>query len=213
MPWAGYDANTQGSQGDSTVRDHSTLTNLDRERNHRALARNSMESLPPRDLLAEADELDVSLRLLVEDKAARDFRRMPEDLLDNAIAYEAQRLEEATIQLERLNRTQRMIDLTGMDAATAFAPRWESVRALDLIEALQTLGVPLRQRGNEWWAPCPLHDEKTPSFSAYRPKQVWHCFSCGHGGDLIDFIVHRQHVSKVEALRFAETFLLGGVAA
>jgi hypothetical protein len=172
-----------------------------------------MEALSPRDLLAESDEIELNLCLLLGDKAARDFWRMPEPLLNNAIAYEAKRLEEVTIQLERLNRAKRLINLTGMDAATAFAPRWEAVRAIDLIGALQTFGVPLTQRRDEWWAPCPLHEDKTPSFSANRTKQVWHCFSCGKGGDLIDFITFRHHLSKVEALRFAETVLLGEVAA
>jgi hypothetical protein len=195
------------------VGDHTIVTHYDIERAHRLWVRLSMESLTPHDLLAELNERDRRLRLLLADKAARDFRRLPEDVLDNAIAYEAQRLEEAIIQLERLNRAQRLTNLTGIDAATAFAPRWEAVRRLDLIDALQSLGVPLVRRRNEWWACCPLHEEKTPSFSANQEKQVWHCFSCGKGGDLIDFIVHRQHVSKVEALRFAEAFLMGGMAA
>lgn len=201
--------------GENTI--HGTvrgaLTDVERERCHHALVRANMEALAPFDLLAECDEIELSLQLLLADEAARDFSRIPEILLNNAIAYEAQRLREVIIQIERLTRARRLRNLTGVDAATAFAPRWEAVRALDLIEALQTLGVSFTQRGDEWWSCCPLHEEGTPSFSANRTKQVWHCFSCCKGGDLIDFISFREHCSKVEALRFAEVMLLGKVAA
>jgi DNA primase len=46
---------------------------------------------------------------------------------------------------------------------------------------------------------CPFHDEKTPSFNVTPGKELWHCFSCGAGGDVIKF------VQDIEHLTFAET--------
>lgn len=46
---------------------------------------------------------------------------------------------------------------------------------------------------------CPFHDEKTPSFHITLGANLWHCFGCGEGGDLIDF------VQRIEGLTFLET--------
>lgn len=46
---------------------------------------------------------------------------------------------------------------------------------------------------------CPFHDEKTPSFSVTLGVNLWHCFGCGEGGDVIDF------VRRIEGLDFPET--------
>jgi DNA primase len=46
---------------------------------------------------------------------------------------------------------------------------------------------------------CPFHDEKTPSFNVTPGKELFHCFSCGAGGDVIKF------VQDIEHLTFAET--------
>ena len=45
----------------------------------------------------------------------------------------------------------------------------------------------LRRRGRAWVGCCPLHREKTPSFTVDAEKQLWHCFGCGKGGDVLAF--------------------------
>ncbi len=45
---------------------------------------------------------------------------------------------------------------------------------------------------------CPFHDERTPSFNVTPGKELYHCFSCGEGGDVIKFIM------KLESLQFGE---------
>lgn len=48
---------------------------------------------------------------------------------------------------------------------------------------------------------CPFHQEKTPSFHVSRDRQMYHCFGCGKGGDLISFLCEHEGLSFVEALR------------
>lgn len=61
--------------------------------------------------------------------------------------------------------------------------------------------VHLIKKGNDYWACCPFHSEKTPSFHVNPQKQIYKCFGCGEGGNAIQFI------SKVENLSFYDTVL------
>lgn len=47
---------------------------------------------------------------------------------------------------------------------------------------------------------CPFHAEKTPSLHISQEKQIWHCFGCGKGGDVISFVMEMQGVDFREAL-------------
>nr|WP_278459688.1 DNA primase [Thermobifida fusca]PZN60719.1 MAG: DNA primase [Thermobifida fusca] len=47
---------------------------------------------------------------------------------------------------------------------------------------------------------CPFHDEKTPSFNVTPARNLWYCFGCGEGGDVISFIQKIEHLSFVEAV-------------
>ncbi|MCD8266600.1 MAG: DUF6371 domain-containing protein [Prevotellaceae bacterium] len=49
--------------------------------------------------------------------------------------------------------------------------------------------VELRQKGREWLGLCPFHDDRHPSLSVNPQKQVYKCFSCGVGGDAVDFLM------------------------
>lgn len=60
--------------------------------------------------------------------------------------------------------------------------------------------IPLKQRGREFLACCPFHNEKTPSFKINSEKQIYHCFGCGAGGNAISFLMEHQHLSFVEAV-------------
>ena len=58
--------------------------------------------------------------------------------------------------------------------------------------------VELKRMGKNYKGLCPFHNEKTPSFMVSEDKQLYHCFGCGEGGDVINFIM------KVENLDFAD---------
>jgi DNA primase len=47
---------------------------------------------------------------------------------------------------------------------------------------------------------CPFHDEKTPSFNVNPTRGYFHCFGCGEGGDVIDFVMKTDHLSFTEAI-------------
>jgi DNA primase len=73
-------------------------------------------------------------------------------------------------------------------------------QANDLVEIVGET-VQLRQRGREFWGCCPFHQEKTPSFKVDPSTQLWHCFGCGEGGDLFDYVMKRDDLSFPEAVR------------
>ena len=75
---------------------------------------------------------------------------------------------------------------------------------LDIVEIVSEYAS-LKKRGRAFWACCPFHSEKTPSFSVSPERQTFHCFGCGKGGDVITFIMEAEHLEFREALeRLAE---------
>ncbi|MBI4879146.1 MAG: DNA primase, partial [Planctomycetes bacterium] len=72
--------------------------------------------------------------------------------------------------------------------------------ALDIVQVVQTY-VPLTQRSGRFLALCPFHREKTPSFTVNPEKQIFHCFGCGKGGDVVTFVMEMDRLSFGEALR------------
>ena len=70
---------------------------------------------------------------------------------------------------------------------------------LDIVEIISSY-VTLDRSGQRYRAPCPFHQEKTPSFMVYPDRQSWHCYgACASGGDVFSFVM------RAEKLDFAET--------
>ena len=61
--------------------------------------------------------------------------------------------------------------------------------------------VKLKRAGRNYSGLCPFHNEKTPSFSVSRDKQIFKCFGCGAGGNVITYVMKRENLTFPEALR------------
>ena len=59
----------------------------------------------------------------------------------------------------------------------------------------------LKKRGTNYWACCPFHNEKTPSFSVSPTKGIYKCFGCGAGGNAVNFVMEIGGLSYPEALK------------
>ncbi|HYQ47699.1 MAG TPA: DNA primase [Thermodesulfovibrionales bacterium] len=71
---------------------------------------------------------------------------------------------------------------------------------IDIVDFISDY-VQLRKSGQNWKGLCPFHSEKTPSFMVSPSKQIFHCFGCGAGGDVISFLVQYEHMPFPEALQ------------
>ena len=78
----------------------------------------------------------------------------------------------------------------------------EEIRSSNDIVDVVSQYVTLKRKGRSFFGLCPFHKEKSPSFSVSPDKQIFHCFGCGVGGNVIHFI------SKIENLNFIDTLEL-----
>ncbi|MBO5454495.1 MAG: DNA primase [Clostridia bacterium] len=60
----------------------------------------------------------------------------------------------------------------------------------------------LKRSGRSATGLCPFHNEKTPSFHVSPDKQVYHCFGCGAGGSVINFIMQAENLTFIDAVKF-----------
>ncbi len=61
--------------------------------------------------------------------------------------------------------------------------------------------VKLQKKGSSYFGLCPFHNEKSPSFSVSRQKQMFYCFGCGAGGNVITFVMKYENYTFMEALK------------
>src|SRR3972149_4203399 len=76
----------------------------------------------------------------------------------------------------------------------------EVKRKLDIVEVVSSY-FPIQKSGKNYKAVCPFPSEKTPSFMVSPQLQIFKCFGCGEGGDVISFYGKMEGVSFSEALR------------
>ena len=69
----------------------------------------------------------------------------------------------------------------------------------DIVEVVGAR-VPLKRKGREYSAPCPFHDERTPSFYVSPTKQFYHCFGCGAHGTAISFLMNYDRLEFLDAI-------------
>src|SRR4051794_36114963 len=64
----------------------------------------------------------------------------------------------------------------------------EVKKRLDILQVAENEGLHLRKKGISYFAICPFHSERTESFSIHPKKQIYTCFGCGAGGDVITLL-------------------------
>lgn len=71
---------------------------------------------------------------------------------------------------------------------------------LNIVDVVSSY-ISLEKRGSNYWACCPFHHEKTPSFSVSEPEQFYHCFGCGESGDVIKFVREMENIDFMDAVK------------
>lgn len=71
----------------------------------------------------------------------------------------------------------------------------------DIVDVVSSYTT-LTERGGNYWGLCPFHNEKTPSFSVNREKQLYYCFGCKQGGNVTNFVMKTENLSFGEAVEF-----------
>lgn len=78
----------------------------------------------------------------------------------------------------------------------------EEIRSKNDIVDVISGYVRLQKKGSSYFGLCPFHNEKSPSFSVSRQKQMYYCFGCGAGGNVFTFLMEYENYSFLEALKF-----------
>ena len=77
----------------------------------------------------------------------------------------------------------------------------EEVRSRNDIVDVVSAYVKLKRSGGNLFGLCPFHSEKSPSFSVSPSKQIYYCFGCGAGGNVISFVMQYENCSFQEAVQ------------
>ncbi len=76
-------------------------------------------------------------------------------------------------------------------------------QVIDRTDIVELIGsyIPLKKAGANYKALCPFHNEKTPSFVVTPNKQIFHCFGCHAGGNVLGFIMKHERLDFADAVR------------
>ncbi len=89
-----------------------------------------------------------------------------------------------------------------MSMNKGFDPRFmEELKQKNKIEEVIASYVSLDRKGNTYWACCPFHHERTPSFAVNEAEQFYHCFGCGMSGDVVTFVREIEPTDFMGAIR------------
>lgn len=72
---------------------------------------------------------------------------------------------------------------------------------VSLRRLIEGQGHELTRRGKDWVMRCPFHDDATPSLVVTESKNLYHCFGCGAGGSVLDWVMKTQGVSLPHAVQ------------
>ena len=77
----------------------------------------------------------------------------------------------------------------------------EVLNRSDIVDIVSSY-VTLKRNGSDYVGLCPFHREKTPSFHISSDKQLYYCFGCGSGGNIIDFIGRIENLDFIDTIKF-----------
>ncbi|WP_286130532.1 DNA primase [Solirubrum puertoriconensis] len=91
-----------------------------------------------------------------------------------------------------------------LSSAVALIPKETIDQVLHYADIVEVVGdfVTLKKKGQNLWACCPFHHEKSPSFSVAPAKGIYKCFGCGKAGDVVRFVMDVESVSYPEAIKW-----------
>lgn len=78
----------------------------------------------------------------------------------------------------------------------------EDVYTADQVPIDQLVDTPVRRQGQRGYTLCPIHHEKTPSFTIYYEDNSWHCYGCNVGGGAIDLVMKRYTLPFRDAVKY-----------
>lgn len=78
----------------------------------------------------------------------------------------------------------------------------DKIRDDTAIEDVIAHFVTLTRKGNSYWACCPFHGEKTPSFHVHPERQIFYCFGCQRGGNVFRFLMDKEGMAFPEAVHW-----------
>ena len=77
----------------------------------------------------------------------------------------------------------------------------EEIRMKNDIVSVISGYVRMQKKGSSYFGLCPFHNEKSPSFSVSPTKQMYYCFGCGAGGNVITFVMEYENATFQEAVK------------
>lgn len=75
----------------------------------------------------------------------------------------------------------------------------EAIQSCDIVSVVNDY-THMEKKGSAWWGCCPFHHEKTASFHIEEGKNLYYCFGCHAGGDIVKFFMEMEKLSYVDAL-------------